>query len=232
MVHRLGRGRGPQLRRVDRDGNREPEAAASEGGHSLLSGGSLAGGDPLHARLLSSFFTWWWTLVRRRILDESKTLDIESIIRLLPVAAMGEALDAAGPGWQELVEHDTLDELWRSRRWDGEYDFDVPCLHVTGWHDREDIQGAFHHYEQMIATSPAPDRQWLLVGPWSHTSTYWPTDEYTGIAAPGSALDTLAITLRFFDHFLNEHALDAQAEPAPLRAPRGLHPDVQPGEPA
>jgi uncharacterized protein len=155
----------------------------------------------------------WWTLMRRRIMDLSQSLDVKKIIDILPVAAMGYVLDVSGPGWQELMDHDTLDDLWRSRRWDGAYDFDVPCLHVTGWHDRGDIQGTFHHYEQMMATSPAADRQWLLVGPWSHTSTYWPTDVYTGVEAPGSALDTLAITLRFFDRFVKGEMNGVDDEP-------------------
>jgi uncharacterized protein len=155
---------------------------------------------------------WWWTLVRRRIMDESHTLDI-ALLATLPVSAMGDALAVNGPGWREMIEHDTLDDVWRSRRWDGEYDFDVPCLHITGWYDHEDLQGAFHHYEQMMATSPARDRQWLLVGPWSHTSTYWPSDVYAGIEFPGSALDTLAITLHFFDRFLKGTSNGVDSEP-------------------
>jgi uncharacterized protein len=151
---------------------------------------------------LQTNLVWWWTLVRRRIMDESQTIDVRSLLQLLPISAMGEIVDAAGPGWREMMEHDTLDDLWRARRWDGEYDFDVPCLYITGWYDREDIHGTFHHYEQMTATSPARDRQWLLVGPWSHTSTAWSTDVYDGIEAPGSALDTQAVMLRFFDRFL------------------------------
>lgn len=161
---------------------------------------------------LQTYLVWWWTLVRRRIMDESQAVDIPQLLHTLPVAKMGEIVDAGGPGWQEMMERDTLDEVWRSRRWDGEYDFDVPCLHITGWNDREDIHGAFHHYEQMVATSPARDRQWLLVGPWSHTSTLWSTDVYAGVEAPRSALDTQVIMLRFFEHFLNgaENSVDQE----------------------
>jgi hypothetical protein len=168
---------------------------------------------PYRHGCMLAFWGAWWTLMRRRIMDQSQTLDVAAIVETLPVAAQGEALNPAGPGWRELIEHDTLDDLWRSRRWDGEYDFDVPCLHVTGWHDRGDILGTFHHYEQMLATSPARDRQWLLVGPWSHAATYWPTDVYAGVEAPGSALDTLAITLRFFDRFVKGEGNGVDEEP-------------------
>jgi uncharacterized protein len=160
---------------------------------------------------LQVFFAWWWALVRRRINDS--LLGATELLQILPVEAMGEVLRPAGHGWQEMLEHDTLDELWRSRRWDGEYDFDVPCLHITGWHDREDIHGAFHHYEQMVATSPARDRQWLLVGPWTHVSCAWPSDTYKGVEFPGGKLDSLAIQLRFFDRFLRDDDNGVDDEP-------------------
>lgn len=157
---------------------------------------------------LQIFFAWWFAWVRRRINDS--LLGTPELLQILPVEAMGDVIEPAGPGWQEMLEHDTLDELWRSRRWDGAYDFDVPCLHITGWHDREDIHGAFHHYEQMLAGSPARDRQWLLVGPWTHVSCASPSDMFKGVHYPGGKLDALAIQLRFFDRFLKgeENGID------------------------
>jgi putative CocE/NonD family hydrolase len=155
------------------------------------------------------FFVWWWAMVRRRIVEELD--DVPALLEMLPIESAGDVLEPAGPGWREFMDHETLDELWRARRWDGEYHFDVPCLHVTGWHDREDIHGAFHHYEQMIADSPARDRQWLLVGPWSHVSTLYPTDTCDGVRYPDASLDMEAIRVRFFDHFLKgaDNGVDA-----------------------
>lgn len=157
------------------------------------------------------YWAYWFGLVRRRIL--AHTPDLPALLQTLPVSAIGDILDCAGPSWQEFLEHDTLDELWQSRRWDGAYDFDIPSLHVTGWHDREDIQGAFHHYEQMIESSPARDRQWLLVGPWSHVSSRHPSDVYAGVEAPGAAIDMGAIHLRFFDRFLRGEQNGVEQEP-------------------
>ena len=148
---------------------------------------------------LQLYFAHWHTIVRRRIADSHKPMQA---LERLPFAAIGEELEIEGPGWRELLEHEALDEMWRSRRWDGEYDFDVPTLHVAGWHDREDIQGAFHHYEQMLATSPARGDQYLLAGPWSHVNTRFPDDVYDGVAYPGGAVDMDAIHVRFFDHYL------------------------------
>ena len=157
------------------------------------------------------FFVWWWAMVRRRIMEQPDAAP--ELLELLPIEAAGERINPAGPGWREFMEHETLDELWRARRWDGECSFDVPCLHVTGWHDREDLTGAFHHYEEMIASSPARDRQWLLVGPWTHVSTRWPSDTYAGVTYPDAALDMTAIELRFFDHFLKGVDNGVEEEP-------------------
>jgi putative CocE/NonD family hydrolase len=157
------------------------------------------------------YFGFWFASARRRI---TKTrLELKDLLQTLPVDAIGEKLEPAGPGWREMMEHDTLDELWCGRRWDGEYDFDVPVLSVTGWHDREDIWGTFHHYENMIATSPAKDRQWLLVGPWSHVSSRHPSAEYAGIASPAGGIDMNSIHTRFFDRFLKEEDNGFDAEP-------------------
>lgn len=155
----------------------------------------------------------WFAVVRRRIADRARKVKVSELVELLPVSAIGEVLRLTGDTWRDFIEHDTLDGLWRSRRWDGEYDFDIPCLHVTGWHDREDIYGAFHHYEQMMSTSPARDRQWLLVGPWSHVSTRWPSDEYAGVAAPDGAVDMTKIHVRFFDRFLKSEQNGVDDEP-------------------
>jgi hypothetical protein len=146
------------------------------------------------------YFAYWFARVRRRVVEHGR--DIRPILATLPVGDIGKELNVSGPGWDELMEHDSLDALWAGRRWDGAYDFDVPCLHVTGWHDREDIQGAFHHYEQMLDHSPARDSQWLIVGPWSHFSCRYPSDEYDGVPSPGGAIDMSSLHSRFLRRFL------------------------------
>jgi predicted acyl esterase len=153
---------------------------------------------------LQLFFIRWYAHVRRRINDANVVLS--PVLGMLPFAAIGEELEIGGPGWRELLEYEALGEPWGDRRWDGGYDFDIPVLHVGGWHDREDIQGTFHHYEQMIATSPAADDQFLLVGPWSHVGTRFPAGSYDGVEYPDAGIDMDAIHLRFFDHYLRGEA--------------------------
>jgi putative CocE/NonD family hydrolase len=152
------------------------------------------------------YFAWWALVTRRRIEDTHllEGIEPEQLLERLPFADIGELIDGSGPSWEILSRRPTLDELWRSLRYDDRYDeIDVPCLHVTGWYDLEDLLGAFHHYEHMVAASPAGDSQYLLVGPWSHVKSRYPDREYGGVDfGEAAALDMDAEHVRFFDHFL------------------------------
>jgi uncharacterized protein len=151
------------------------------------------------------YFGWWVYMVRRRIVETYglTTTDWDEVLRRLPLNAIRDFIDPVPGLWEDLVERRTLDDFWAGLRIDERYQgIDVPCLHVTGWYDLEDLLGAFHHYEQMMATSPARDRQRLLVGPWSHVKTRYPDDRYADVELPGAALDMDAIHLRWFDHWL------------------------------
>jgi putative CocE/NonD family hydrolase len=160
------------------------------------------------------YFANWVAAVERR-LTGNETFDVRRALETLPVDDIEKLIDPAGETWRDMLDHDTLDDFWRALRYDDRYgEFDVPVLHVTGWHDREDIQGAFHHYEHMVAASPARESQWLLVGPWSHVMCRWPGNEYGGETYDESAsVDMHAVHLRFFDRFLRGEDNGFDAEP-------------------
>jgi putative CocE/NonD family hydrolase len=65
----------------------------------------------------------------------------------------------------------------------------------------------------MMETSPARDRQWLLVGPWSHISTRFPSERYAGIESPGGGINMTAAHIRFFDRFLRGEDNGVDDEP-------------------
>jgi putative CocE/NonD family hydrolase len=74
---------------------------------------------------------------------------------------------------------------------------------VTGWFDG-DQPGTMHYWNGMQESSPAADRQFLIVGPWEHAETF-----IGGILQVGelrftgdSVIDNLATHLAFFDHYL------------------------------
>jgi uncharacterized protein len=152
------------------------------------------------------YFGWWVYLVRRRITEFHGIgeIDWDEVLRRLPLNAIRDFINPAGSTWKNMVERDTLDDFWRSFRFDDRYDqIDVPCLHVSGWYDLEDLLGAFHHYEHMVKESPASDRQRLLVGPWSHVKSRFPHSSYADVElGPAAALDMDREHLRWFDHWL------------------------------
>ena len=152
------------------------------------------------------FFAWWTARVGRRFTEtpSGRRRDWAEVLSCLPIEDLDKLLDLSGPTWRTLLDHDTLDEFWRDLRFDDRYDqIDVPCLHVTGWYDLEDLLGAFHHYERMVADSPARERQRLLVGPWSHLKSRFPDSRYAEHDfGPEAAVDMDAVHLRWFDHWL------------------------------
>ncbi|MFZ0216479.1 MAG: CocE/NonD family hydrolase [Candidatus Dormiibacterota bacterium] len=166
------------------------------------------------------YFGWWVYMVRRRI-QESHGLgltDWDEVLRRLPLNAIRDFIQPVPGLWEDVAERETLDDYWRALRIDDRYaGIDVPCLHVTGWYDLEDLLGAFHHYEQMIAKSPASQRQRLLVGPWSHVKSRFPhhtyADQEHGAAA---APDMNEIHLRWFDHWLKDEPNGVPDDP-PVR---------------
>lgn len=150
------------------------------------------------------YFAYWVHGTRRRIQNSRSALDWEKLLMQLPVSEMMDSLGAAPGTWPDMRDHDTLDDFWSGLRLDDDYrTLEVPCLHVAGWHDREDLLGAFHHYESMMADSPRAADQWLIVGPWPHVGTRYPQSSYGGVTyGPHAALEMDQIQLRFFDHWL------------------------------
>ena len=170
--------------------------------------------------VLQLYFAWWVYMVRRRI-DESHGLsltDWDAVLRTLPVEDIKAFINPTGPAWDDLVGRDRLDDYWSALRFDDRYDqIDVPCLHVTGWYDLEDLLGAFHHYEHMRSDSPARDAQRLVVGPWSHVKSRHPDSRYGDMdLGPEAALDMDALHLRWFDHWLRGADNGIEDEP-PVR---------------
>ncbi|MBL11148.1 MAG: hypothetical protein CL402_11645 [Acidiferrobacteraceae bacterium] len=152
------------------------------------------------------YFGWWVYLVRRRITEMHglEEHDWETILQTLPISAIGQFMNSVGETWADMLDRDTLDDHWKSLRFDERYsEIDVPCLHVTGWYDMEDLMGAFHHYENMMATSPARNSQRLIVGPWSHINSRWPHSSYGGLEfGSAAAIDMDDVHLRWFDYWL------------------------------
>lgn len=162
------------------------------------------------------YFAYWVYATRRRVMADGDLVDWNRTLRVLPVTALMDGLNAVGSTWPDMRDHDSLDAFWQALRIDPHYrEIDVPVLHVNGWHDLEDLLGGFAHYEGMIAHSPAKARQQLIVGPWPHVGTRWPQRHYGGVDfGPQAALDMDAIHVRFFDRWLKGEQNGADRDPA------------------
>ena len=145
-------------------------------------------------------------------------VDWDEVLRRLPLEEIATFIAPDGRTWRDIMDHDTLDEFWTALRFDDRYaHMDVPCLHVTGWFDLEDLLGAFHHYEGMAKSSPARNRQRLLVGPWSHVNARWPHSSYAGLEfGAEAAVEMDPVHLRWFDHWLKGVDNGVPADP-PVR---------------
>ncbi len=107
--------------------------------------------------------------------------------------------------YRDALNHPTMDAYWQAIKL-GPEDFrriDLPVLHVTGWFDG-DQPGALHYWRGMNAHSEARDRQYLVIGAWTHAQTFFGGAGAVGELqfSPDSVTDPLALRLKFLDHYL------------------------------
>ena len=137
--------------------------------------------------------------------ENASSLDWESLSKHRPLISMDERMGRPMKLYKEFLEHPTLDAYWKRIFFSPE-DFqkiNLPALTVTGWLDG-DQPGAIFYWEGMASNSAAKDKQFLLIGPWTHPQTYLGGAlkvgelEFSG----DSVVDNRALHLAFFDRFL------------------------------
>jgi putative CocE/NonD family hydrolase len=117
--------------------------------------------------------------------------------------------------FQRWVEHPGYDAFWQVLNpTPAQYAaIDLPILSITGYFDG-DQEGALRYYLEHLAsaTPAARDRHWLLIGPYSHAGTRYPTAEVGGLKFDQAAvLDLDALQIDWF-----RHVLDGARRPDPL----------------
>lgn len=147
----------------------------------------------------------WLNLTSYRASTGTEGLDMQAIYKHRPLLTMDDALGRRMRLFREFLEHDTLDNYWKRIQFTNE-DFEkieIPALHATGWFDVQE-PGALFYWRGMSSSSPAKDKQFLIVGPWNHWQVaLGGKDNKLGeFAFPDSVVDLTAIQLAFFDHFL------------------------------
>jgi putative CocE/NonD family hydrolase len=86
-----------------------------------------------------------------------------------PLATVNERLlGGEAKYWQEIIDHTTYDEYWKSRSlWRFMNNVHCAVLNVGGWFDAEDPVGPFHIYNSVERNNPGIVNQ-LVMGPWGH----------------------------------------------------------------
>lgn len=185
------------------------------------SAGRWLHGSPYHNGKFSPYFVWYTNLIAGRTLQVNVLAPPgESVVnwnRLAwyrPLKDLPVALGRTRSLFNEWLAHPTLDDYWRGVLLDDHFgEIDVPALHVTGWFDSEGWS-EFFHFNQMMAHSPASDKQYLIVGPWSHHGTSVPAASLGGVNfSKAAVLDMPAIHLRWFDYWLKGVQNGQDSEP-------------------
>jgi putative CocE/NonD family hydrolase len=106
---------------------------------------------------------------------------------------------------RDWFEHDAPGEFWSAMDVSARADhIDVPALHVSGWYDTY-LEGSvlgFNLLRSMARSAHARENQYLLAGAWMHI----PWGDRVGELqlGPQALLDTDALLLRWFDHWLKD----------------------------
>jgi putative CocE/NonD family hydrolase len=126
--------------------------------------------------------------------------------KVLPYAEHPAIADPMLPSYvRDWIAQDRAGEYWSAMDVSTRAaEIDVPALHVSGWYDTY-LEGSVAGFELLraaAATEHAREHQYLLAGPWVHI----PWGDRVGDVALGEAalLDTDALLLRWFDHWLKD----------------------------
>ena len=146
---------------------------------------------------------------RRRLREASNRLEQAwaNLAAQTSVLPFGEHPALRGEGLPEYVrdwfEHAEPSEYWTSLDVSQKLDrIRVPALHISGWYDtylKGSVDG-FRTLSEHAGSAFAREHQYLIAGPWQHI----PWGDRVGAAnfGPDALLDTDAILLRWFNHWL------------------------------
>lgn len=133
----------------------------------------------------------------------------------IPFADLARASGAPQGTFGRWLAHPSYDAYWQAMNpTPSQYAaIDVPVLSITGYFDG-DQEGTLRYYREHLehATPDARARHWLLIGPWSHAGTRYPTAELGGLKFDQAAvLDIDRLQIDWF-----RHVLDAAPRPESL----------------
>jgi hypothetical protein len=163
---------------------------------------------------------WGWRTMGRTM-QRIDRFDWPAVLRTLPLRAMDEVCGKRHPAFSTWLDHHDYDDSWRATAVDEHFDrITIPVLQVCGWYDlyAGGMMANFAGLSAHAGSALAQANQRIIMGPWTHSQA--------GIAPPGttnagdrdfgvgSLLDTRAIEVAWFDHWLRGIDNGVEREPA------------------
>src|ERR1700730_178743 len=122
------------------------------------------------------------------------------------------------PWWHKLSEHPAYDAFWRAQALDkitAAQPLSVPTIWLQGLWDQEDMWGAIHSYLAIEPKDKGNDKNFLIMGPWSHSQINRDGTSLGPLRWNGdTTLEVRRDVIKpFFDQYLKDGASKASTPP-------------------
>ena len=128
----------------------------------------------------------------------------------LPFEKLAEFTGSNQKYFERWIAHPSFDDFWQSiaPRPEDYQKISIPILTITGHFDTDQPGAMTHYREHMKYGNPeAKDKHFLVIGPWNHAGTRYPTRELEGLAfGENSLLDMERLHVAWYDWWLKDKA--------------------------
>ena len=122
------------------------------------------------------------------------------------------------PFWRKVDEHPAYDTFWQGQALDkvmAAQPLTVPTMWLQGLWDQEDMWGAIHSYTAVEPKDAANDKNYLVMGPWSHSQVNYDGLSLGPLKWEGNTTEQFRrdVLLPFFNQYLLDGASKADTPP-------------------
>ncbi|HEX9766792.1 MAG TPA: CocE/NonD family hydrolase, partial [Nitriliruptorales bacterium] len=146
----------------------------------------------------------WHNFTGGKSLQYNTTVDWRRVMWHLPLRTMDtDALGRDMPNWRDWIDHPGRDGYWKPSIFTDE-DFaaiDIPILHLGGWWDGN-RNTSIWFYEGARDHAASADQQFLLMGPWLHSTIGAGRNVGPFDFGDEAIVDVMQLQLEWFDHWL------------------------------
>jgi putative CocE/NonD family hydrolase len=148
--------------------------------------------------------------------------DLDDYTDFLQKSSAGDMARFGGedqlPFWRKVDEHPAYDAFWQGQALDkvmGAQPLTVPTMWLQGLWDQEDMWGAIHSYAAVEPKDTANDKNFLVMGPWSHSQVNYDGLSLGPLKWEGNTTQQFRrdVLLPFFNQYLLDGAPKADTPP-------------------